>query len=166
MRTLVIAGVLGVLVISLAACGGSSIGSTSEQSMEQQADLYAIGQIEKTFHRAMSKKNIDLMMSIWAPNATLAAGPGVTRTGKTQIRDHWLDSKPFQPTTHWISETPAYKIRVTVNGDKGTLFFECHFIDTKTDKVVAVSGADMQVARIDGRWLATSMVGASATLSP
>ena len=31
------------------------------------------------------------MMSIWAPNATLTAGPGVTRTGKKQIRDHWLD---------------------------------------------------------------------------
>jgi hypothetical protein len=46
------------------------------------------------------------------------------------------------------------------------LTFECHFIDVKTSKVVAVVGADMEVARIDGRWLITSMVGGSPTLSP
>lgn len=165
MRTLLMGGALGVLVISLAACGGSSASSTSEQAVERQADLYAIGQLEKSFHKAMSKQDIDLMMSIWAPNATMTTGPGQTRTGKKQIRSHWLKSTPFQPTTHWISDTPAYKIRMTVNGDRGTLFFECHFIDTKTSKAVAVSGADMQVARIDGDWVVTSMVGASAALS-
>jgi hypothetical protein len=86
--------------------------------------------------------------------------------GMTKIRDHWLNSKPFQPTTHWVSETPSYKTRSTANGDRGTLFFECHMIDVKTAKAAAVSGADVQVAKIDGRWLITSFVGATGTLSP
>jgi hypothetical protein len=38
-------------------------------------------------------------------------------------------------------------------------------IDVKTHKAVVLSGADTQVARIDGRWLITSFVGATGTLS-
>jgi hypothetical protein len=88
-------------------------------------------------------------------------------TGKAQIRSFWLSkSVVFQPENHWVSDTAAYKIRTTVNGDRGTLYFECHYIDSKTSKVEAITAADQQVARINGRWLITNMVGASATLSP
>lgn len=166
MRMLLMGGVVGVLVISLSACGGSSTGSASAQDTQRQADLYAIGQIQTTFHQALSKKDIELMMTIWAPNATITVGPGQTLAGTKKIRDHWLNSKPFQPTTHWAPETPSYKTRTTANGDRGTLFFECHMIDIKTEKVVAKSGADTLVAKIDGRWLITSFVGATGTLSP
>ena len=55
---------------------------------------------------------------------------------------------------------------MTVNGDRGTLYFECHYIDSKTGEVAAITAADQQLARIDGRWLITDMVGASATLRP
>ena len=134
--------------------------------MQQQADLYAIHQIQTTFHEALSKKDIELMMSVWAPNATITVGPGQTLTGTDEIRQNWLDSKPFQPTTQWVPETPAYKTRVTANGDKGTLFFECHMIDVKTHQAVVLSGADTQVAKIDGRWLIASFVGATGTLIP
>jgi hypothetical protein len=70
------------------------------------------------------------------------------------------------PSNRWISETPAYKVRITVNGDRGTLFFECHYVDAKTGEVQAVTAADGDVARINGRWLITNLAGASATLSP
>jgi ketosteroid isomerase-like protein len=167
MRTLLIGGALGVLVISLAACGGSGANSASEQALQRQADLYAIDQIEKNFHKATSKKDIDLMMSLWAPNATFTLGPGQTAAGKTQIRQFWLEkSKAFEPTNHWVSDTAAYKIRITVNGDRGTLHFECHYIDARTHKLEVVTVADQDVARINGRWLITNMVGGSATLSP
>ena len=56
-------------------------------------------------------------------------------TGKEQIRKVWLGSKAFEPTTHWLSDHPAYKLKVTVDGDRGTLHFECHFIDVDTGKV-------------------------------
>ena len=168
MRTLLIGGVLGVLiavlVASLAACGSSSA-SSSEQTVQRQADLYLIDGIEKNFHKAISRKNIDLMMSLWAPNATFTLGQ--TAVGKKQIRQFWLTkSKNFQHTNHWVSETLAYKVRMTVNGDRGTLHFECHYVDTKTHELGPITAADLQVARINGSWLITDMVGASATLSP
>ena len=70
----------------------------------------------------------------------------------------------FEPTNHWISDHPAYKLRITVNGDRGTLHFECHYVDAKAKKVAVVVAADQEVARIDGRWLITDMVGGSTTL--
>jgi ketosteroid isomerase-like protein len=166
MRMLLIGGALGVVVFALTACGGSSASSASEHAVQRQADLYAIDQIEKNFHKATSRHDIDLMMSLWAPNATFTTEPGQTLTGKKQIRRFWLAAPAFQPENHWISDTAAYKIRMTVNGDRGTLYFECHYIDSKTSELGPVTAADQQVARINGRWLITDMVGGSATLSP
>ena len=167
MRTLLIGGALvGVVVASLAACGGSSTSSASEQAMQRKADLYDIDRIEQNFHKATSKHDIDLMMRQWAPNATFTTEPGQTLTGKKQIRRFWLAAPAFQPDNHWVSDTAAYKIRITVNGDRCTLYFECHCIDSKTNKLGPVTAADQQVARINGRWLITDMVGGSATLGP
>ena len=104
------------------------------------------------------------MMSIWAPNASFTYGPGKTATGKQQIKDFWLSSVAFQHATKWVSDHPAWKLRVTVNGDRGTLHFECHFIEVKTGKVAAVTAADQDLSRVNGRWLVTSMVGGTAEL--
>jgi ketosteroid isomerase-like protein len=167
MRKLLIGGALAVVVVSLAACGGSSSSSASEEAVQRKADFYAIDQLEVKFHRATSRHDIDLMMSLWAPNATFTVSPGQTLTGKEQIRRFWVSqSKVFQSDIHWVSDTAAYKIRSTANGDRGTLYFECHYLDSRTGKVAAITAADQQVARIDGHWLITNMVGASATLSP
>lgn len=155
----------GAIAIAAAGCGGSSPSSSSGEDTQREADLYEIGQVQTTFHEALAKKDIDLMMSIWAPNATITVGPGQTLAGTAKIRDHWLNSTPFVPANRWVPETPSYKTRVTANGDRGTLFFECHLVDTETGKVVVKSGADTQVAKVDGRWLITSFVGSTATLS-
>ena len=165
MRTLFIGGALAALVLAFSACGGSTGSSASERSLERQVDMYAIDQIEKSFHKAMSKKDIELMMSLFAPHATFTAGPGVTATGHKEIREFWLKSVAFKPETQWVSDHPAYKLRVTVSGDLGTLNFECHMIDVKTGKVAAVTAADQDVAKIDGKWLITNMVGGSADLA-
>ena len=157
MRTLLVGGALSVIVVSLAACGGSSTSSTSEEAVQRQADLWAIDQIERNFHKATSLQDIDLMMSLWAPHATFTYGPGDTATGTKQIRHAFLN---------WVSDTPAYKVRITVNGDRGTLNFECHYVDIKTGKVVSHTAADQEVARMNGKWLITSMVGGSAPLTP
>jgi ketosteroid isomerase-like protein len=166
MRALLIGGALGVLVASLAACGGSGGTSASEQAVQRKADRWEIDRIEQTWHRATSRQDVGLMMTLWAPNATFTPKPGTTLVGKKQIRSFWLKAPVFQPKNHWVSETPAYKIRITVNGDKGTLYFECHYVDPKTQKVVQSAGADEQVARIDGHWLVTNHVGATALLRP
>jgi len=150
----------------LASCGGSSHDAASNASLQKQADMLAIDQIERTWHRAASTHDVDLMMSLWAPDATFNIGTQ-TLTGKAQIRSFFEHTAaPFQPQNHWISDTPSYKIRVTVNGDKGTLYFECDYVDAKTNKVVSAVAADQNVQRVNGKWLITSSAGATPSLSP
>lgn len=166
MRKLLIVGVLGVMVVAFAACGDS--GSDAEtDALQRKADSFEIDSIEKRFHQAMATKDIDQMMSLWAPNATLTIGPELTGAGLDEIRSYWLDeSVAFKPETTWVSDHPAYKLEITVNGDRGTLHFECHFVNYETGEMEAVTVADQDVARIDGRWLITNMVAGSTELAP
>jgi ketosteroid isomerase-like protein len=166
MRRLVFGGVLGVFVLSvvLAACSGSTTGSSGDQARRFR-DMWEIDQIEKDFHQATTTKDIAQMMSLFAPNATMTIGTGETASGLDEIRQFWLEqSASFQPENDWISDHPAYKLEITVDGDRGTLHFECHYIDAKTGAVVSVTAADFDVARIDGAWLISNMIGGSTIL--
>jgi len=158
-RTLaLVLGAIGML--ALAGCGGSDANANLQQ---RDANMWQIDAIEKTWHRAASTQDVDLMMSLWAPDATFTYGP-LTVSGKDQLRTFFATKAgPFQQGNRWISDTPAYKIRITVNDDdtKGTLYFECHYIDPKTGKVVSVVGADQNVEKIDGKWLITKSVAAT-----
>ena len=40
-------------------------------------------------------------------------------------------------------------MRVTADGDRGTLHFECHYVDAKGKTVVVYLTADQEVARIN-----------------
>lgn len=163
-KALSVGAALGALVISLTGCGGGSSTPTFERGMQLQVDRYAISEIEKDFHEAMSKKDINQLVNLFAPNATGTFGPGKTVTGKPAIKKVWLKSVPFQSETQWLSDHPAYKLKVTIDGDRGTLHFECHFVDVKTGKVAAVTAGNADVARIGNRWLITNFVGSTAEL--
>jgi ketosteroid isomerase-like protein len=166
MRRLVIGGWVGILLLSvvLAACSGSDAGSTSDDARRIQ-DMYEIEQIEKAFHSATSHQDIDQMVSLFAPNATMTVGPGATAVGVDEIRQFWLEeAAPFAPENQWISDHPAYKLEVTISGDRGTLHFECHYIDAVTHEVVSTTAADFDVSRIDGKWLITNMVAKTTVL--
>jgi ketosteroid isomerase-like protein len=166
MRRLVIGGALGVFILSivLAACSGSGAGSGGDQSRRFQ-DMWEIDQIEKDFHHATTTQDIDLMLSLYAPDATMTVGPGATASGLDEIRRFWLDdAAPFFPENEWVSDHPAYKLEITVNGDRGTLHFECHYLDVETHEIAATTTADFDVARIGGKWLITNMVGGTTDL--
>ena len=122
-------------------------------AVQREADPYLIDQVEVKFHRATSTHDLNLMMSLWAPGAVFNIDQQ-TLTGKAQIR-HWFatENKAFMPNHHWESDTPSYKIRISLNGDKATMYFECHYIDPKTSQVVAVAGVDHTLQKIDGKWL-------------
>src|SRR5688500_7593943 len=137
---------VGALALALSACGGSSSVNTE---LQEQVDKFQIGEIERDFHEALSKKDIDQMMGLWSQNATFTAGPGKTATGKQQIQQFWLNSKAFAPSPEWVSDHPAYKLRVTVSGDRGTLHFECHFVDVNTGEVDATTAGDLDVSRVE-----------------
>ena len=166
-RALIVLGILAALVVPFAAFGGTSANvSAVNATTERDADLYQIDQIEVKFHRATSKHDINLMMSLWAPGAVFNIDQQ-TLTGKAQIR-HWFltENKAFMPSHHWESDTPSYKIRIDLNGDRATMYFECHYIDTKTGKIVATAGVTHTLQKINGQWLITNSAGSTATLSP
>jgi len=163
-RTLLAVSALGVVVAALAACGGTSTNSTSDQTIQKDAALFQIDQVERAFHRAGSTHNVNLMMSLFAPGAVFNLGLEAF-SGKAQIRKFFAtDNQAFQPQNDWESDTPSYKIRETVNGDKATLYFECHYVDVKTGKVVSVIGVDHNLQRIDGKWLIVDASASTATL--
>lgn len=164
MRTLLVGAALAALIAVCSGCGGSSVNSEEAAATERRANLYEISQIERSFHEAISKKNIDQMVTLFAANATGTFAPGTTATGKDQIREWWLKSVAFQPETRWVSDHPAYKLTTTVAGDRGTLRFECHFIDVRTGKVAKITGGNLDVAKIDGRWQITNFVGSTTEL--
>jgi ketosteroid isomerase-like protein len=165
-RMLLAVGILAAVAVPLAAYGATSARvSGSDDTTQRDADLYQIDQIEVKFHRATSKHDLNLMMSLWAPGAIFDIDQE-TLTGKAQIR-HWFatENKAFKPNHHWESDTPSYKIRVNLNGDKATMYFECHYIDPKTGKVMAAAGVTHTLQKINGQWLITNSAGSTATLS-
>jgi ketosteroid isomerase-like protein len=164
-RTLLTGCALAAIVAALGGCGGSSKPSAAELLMQKQATLYQIDQIERNFHLATSTQNLNLMMSLWAPGAVFNIDQQ-TLTGKAQIR-HWFATQAgaFQPGHHWESDTPSYKLKATVNGDKATLYFECHYIDPKTAQVVSYVAVTHQLQKIDGKWLIVDSAAVPAVLS-
>ena len=149
--------------VSLAACASSGASASPSTDIQKQADLYAINQIEVNWHKAASTKDLDLMMTLWADNATFTTA-SQTYSGKDQIRQFFTQAAPFKPENHWVSDTPAYKSRTTVDGDKGTLYFQCDYIDVATKAVKVVVSADQQVARVNGHWVITSAISATPGL--
>ena len=155
----------GVTAALLTGCGGSAKASASDATIQREAALYEIDQIEAKFHHATSTQNLKLMMSLFAPGAVFNVGDQ-TLTGKAEIRHWFATAAPFQPGNHWESDTPTYKLRATVNGNKGTLYFECHYIDPKTQKVVHYVAVQHEVQKIGGRWLITNSSATPAVLKP
>lgn len=164
-RTLLVLAALAALVVPTAFGGISSMSTRKDDVTQREADLYLIDQVEVKFHRATSTHNLNLMMSLWAPGAVFNIDQQ-TLTGKAQIR-HWFatQNKAFMPGHHWESDTPSYKIKINLTGDKATMYFECHYIDPKTEKVVTVAGVDHSLQKINGTWLITDSAGVNATLS-
>jgi hypothetical protein len=169
MRKLGYLGVAAALLVALQTGLGRATASTTSRAdatTQREADLYQIEQIEVKFHRATSHHDINLMMSLWAPGAVFNIDQQ-TLVGKSQIR-HWFltENKAFQAKPAWESDTPSYKIRINLNGDKATMYFECHYIDTKTAMVVAEAGVTHTLQKINGQWLIIDSAGSTATLSP
>src|ERR1700719_2461140 len=108
---LILAMVTGGMVA--AACGSVSAAQTTARTtaqiatLQKQADMYKIDQIEVTWHKAASIKDLDLMMTIWADSATLQIGT-LTYSGKDKIRNFWATAAPFLKKNDWVDETPAY----------------------------------------------------------
>jgi len=164
--------VVGLVLVAIAAVlglqtgGGTAGASTNDKLIQQEADLYQLDQVEVKFHRATSHHDLKLMMSLWARGAVFNIDQQAL-AGKERIQ-HWFATKngAFMPNHHWESDTPTYKMRITLEGDEATIYFECHYVDPKTAMVVATAGVTHTLQKINGEWLITNSAGSTATLAP
>jgi ketosteroid isomerase-like protein len=127
----------------------------SEQS--NPVDFMELHQVEIVFHTAASTKNLDMMMSLFADDASLMAG-GKTYAGKEQVRSYFATvAGSFQSQNQWVAYTPAQRIHFEVNGDRAHLYFECLYVDAKAKEIKAHTFSDDNLVRSGGKWLITEM---------
>jgi len=160
MKRLVLIGL--ALAAILSGCGGDDSSKASPGTFAA-ADKFNIAQLQVKWHEANTTKNLDQAMSLFADDAVLTIG-GQHYTGKDQIRNFVAKSAPFRPENRWTSLHPAFKLRITAVEDRGTIHFECHFIDVATQAFKASVGGDAKVARVKDKWLFTNIIGSNATL--
>jgi ketosteroid isomerase-like protein len=137
----------------------------------QVAEIY---QLQAAFHRAKTTQDLELMMSLWADDATFTnTSTGLTYVGADQIRSFWQGSGSF--THHRFSLVPSYKTTIEVHGDRAFLYFECHdvgnfasggFGDPSIKTIVNDTYLAGALKNSGGNWLFWQMTaGSSSPLS-
>jgi uncharacterized protein (TIGR02246 family) len=152
------------LAAALSGCGLGDDSAEASPATFEAADKFAITELQTKFHEANSTKNLELLMNLFADDAVFTIG-GHTYTGKDQIRNFYVTKAgPFRPENNWTSLHPAFKVRITAVEDRGTIHFECHYVDVATQQFKSSVGADAKVARIHDKWLFTSLLASNASL--
>jgi hypothetical protein len=131
--------------------GGYAIAAGSEENAE---DFMSMHKIEIDWHTAQTTKNLGLMLSLFADNATLTVA-GKTYTGEAQIKQFWEANPTFKPQNRYVAYTPPARFSYDVTGNTGHVNFECIQLNSATNQIVPHSHVDLQadVIRVDGRWL-------------
>jgi SnoaL-like domain len=149
---------IGVATLALplvAQAEGPDSGPESVQVLE-------ILRLQAAFHKAKSTQDIELMMSLWAPDA-LFNNVGTLLSGADQIRAFFVSSGSF--THHRISFVPSFKEQVRVHGDEAWLYFECHDVDLASGAFVSHLFLAGTVRNRNSRWIFQNMTGGPAPLS-
>ena len=113
---------LGAVALAVPGLANAGVSHGSEQIGE-------IYELQAAFHRAKTTQDLDLMMSLWAEEATFTNHtPTGTMTfnGADQIRSFWQGSGSFK--NHRFSLVPSYKTTIQLHGNQAFLYFECHDI--------------------------------------
>lgn len=142
-RTLTTAIVLVLGLSSLALAAGSE---------ENAEDFMQMHMIESAWHQAATTKNVDLIMSLFADDATFLAH-GKTIKGEVQLRQFWQQSDAFQPQSQLVGYTPSFRLKYDLKGDTGHLYFECLYVDNATKKINSHVGVSADLVRRNGHWL-------------
>jgi hypothetical protein len=150
--------VTGALLLAiLTGCG---TGDSAAASIRKD-DNYQITEMVTNWHQALTTKDVELALSLFAHGAVLTAA-GKVHSGKDEIRKFLNTQTPFRPESQWISLTHTPSIRHTVSGSRGTLYFECHFFDVDSRRLVNSTSGDARVVRVHNQWLFTSVAVGNA----
>lgn len=150
-RALMVSAALALCLTGWAVAGAGNA--------ENADDFMQMHKIEITFHEAGTTKNLDLMLSLFAEDATITSG-GKSYAGKENIRKYWQAAGTFQPQNQWVAYTPAFRIRYDVHGDTAHLYFECLYVDKAAKRIAAHTNSDDTLVRVNGEWLIKSMKAA------
>jgi ketosteroid isomerase-like protein len=168
-RTLLRTGLTGTALGAAAwALPGVAHAGTAPGTPEnvQVAEIY---QLQAAFHRAKTTQDLELMMSLWAPDATLAiqGDPHSPYTGTAALRAFWQNSGSF--THRRLSLVPSFKTQIDVQGNQAWLYFECHDIgdyDLPSRFIASDTFLAGTVRNLGGSWVFSDMTaGKSAPLS-
>lgn len=119
---------LGTAALTLPGLAHAGAPAGSPESV-QVGEIY---QLQAAFHRAKTTQDLDLMMSLWAEDATFTnRTTGKTYDGTDEIKSFWQGSGSF--TNHRFSLVPSYKTQIDVHGDEAYLYFECHDVGNFAD---------------------------------
>jgi ketosteroid isomerase-like protein len=161
---------LGSAALALPGLARADAPAGSPESV-QVAEIY---QLQAAFHRAKTTQDLDLMMSLWADDATLVnRSNGQTYVGAPAIRAFWQGSGSF--LNHRFSLVPSYKTTIEVSGNDAYLYFECHdigdfptgdFGDPTVKTIINDSFLAGTLHHVAGSWVFWSMTaGSSSPLS-
>ena len=120
------------------------------------ADVGQIYQLQAAFHRAKTAQDIELMMSLWAPKATLKVqgDPKSPYVGTEHLREFWLNSGSFK--NRRFSLVPSYKTRIAVRDKEADLYFECHDVadyDQPTRNIINDTFLAGTLRNVGGKWV-------------
>jgi len=123
-RDLLRKGAAGTALVGVGALGVPGLARAEGPESIQVAEIY---ELQAAFHRAKTTQDLELMMSLWADDATFTNNStGTTYVGSDAIRSFWQGSGSF--THHRFSLVPSYKTKIEVDGNEAFLYFECHDI--------------------------------------
>jgi len=168
-RKLLRAGVSGT-ALSMAGLVVAPVELVAAQVEGPSSPVGDIYQLQAAFHRAKTMQDIDLMMSLWAEDATFNSqgDPNSPYVGSDSLRGFWLNSGSFK--NHRLSLVPSFKTQITLRSDDDAwLYFECHDVgdyDQPTRAIASDTFLAGTVKNIQSKWVFWDMTaGNSSPLS-
>jgi SnoaL-like domain len=130
-------------------------------------DVY---QLQAAFHRAKTTQDLDLMMSLWADEATFTNQGDLSSPyiGSARLRTFWQNSGSFK--NRRLSLVPSFKTQIDLRSDdEAWLYFECHDVGDYDQPTRTIAGDTFlagTVKRLEGNWVFWDMTaGSSSPLS-
>jgi ketosteroid isomerase-like protein len=122
--------------------------------------LVRLRQVEIAFHKALTEKQLDVMLSLFADDAVITAS-GVAYSGRDSLRQFWQAAPPFGAVGHWVSYGPAFRDTTAVTGDRAHMYFECLYIDADTSTIAGHTAVDGTLKNTAAGWVFAAVICAT-----
>jgi len=154
--------VAGTLVLLLASSSAALANNSAEGDGEQNigAATASLYELQSDFHQAASTKDIRLLMSLFASDATFVGPGNIAYVGPAAIGKGLRTTGAYQYGNDWAGLTPSYRTRITIlSGLRATMYFECDYVDRSTLQLKAQLVANTTEVRRNGKWLFETFTG-------